>query len=63
VLSVLRQGVDRWRRAGPGARLFIVRTHVNKDEVEAWHRAFVELGVKPRILEGGPEPLLVLGPR
>jgi hypothetical protein len=63
VLSVLRQGVDRWRRAGPGARLFIVRTHVNKDEVEAWHRAFVELGVKPQISEGGSEPLLVLGPR
>lgn len=62
VLSVLREGIDRWRRAGPGARLFIVRTHVNKEEVEAWHRVFVELGLKPQFGKGSSEPLLVLGP-
>jgi len=63
VLAAMREGVDRWRRAGRGARLFIVRTHVSSREAAAFHRAFDELGLKPQIRKVGSEPLLVVGPR
>ena len=62
VLAGLREALDRWRRAGAGSRLFIVRSHLNPDEDQAWRRAFAALELDPSVLNAGTDPLLVLGP-
>jgi hypothetical protein len=51
------------RRAGPpGARIFVVLSHLGPAEERAWNRAFAALGVRPRMIDVGAEPLLVIGP-
>jgi hypothetical protein len=58
----LRDAVDRWRHAGAGAHLYIVRTHLSSVEEASWQRAFSSVGVVPRSEAVGVDPLLVLGP-
>jgi hypothetical protein len=62
VLAALRIAVARWHAAGPGSRLYIVRSHVEPVEAAAWERAFAKLDVHPRRLIKDREPLLELGP-
>jgi hypothetical protein len=62
VLMALRQALRTWHAAGPGSRLFIVRSHVLAKEALAWKRAFAALDVHPRVVHLRVEPLLVLGP-
>ena len=52
----------RWRAAGPGSRLYIVRSHVEPVEKTAWQRAFAAVHITPRQINVGREPLLVIGP-
>ncbi len=58
----LREAVDRWRRAGTGSHLYIVRTHLSSVEEASWQRAFTSVGVTPRVDPVGSDPLLVVGP-
>ena len=58
----LRDAVDRWRGAGAGSRLYIVRTHLSSVEEASWQRAFTTVGLAPRAEAVGVDPLLVLGP-
>jgi len=58
----LRAAVDRWRHAGSGSRLYIVRTHLSSVEEASWQRAFTSVGVTPHTEAVGVDPLLVLGP-
>jgi len=62
VLDALRAAVARWHAAPPGSRLYIVRSHVSAGEKTAWHRAFAQLGLHPRVISTGVEPLVVLDP-
>jgi hypothetical protein len=62
VLDALRAALRSWHAAGPGSRLFIVRSHVLAKEALAWKRAFATLHVHPRAVDFRAEPLLVLGP-
>jgi hypothetical protein len=62
VLNALREAVRTWHAAGPGSRLFIVRSHVLAKEALAWKRAFAALDLHPRVVHLRVEPLLVLGP-
>jgi hypothetical protein len=62
VLNALREAVRTWHAAGPGSRLFIVRSHVLAKEALAWKRAFAALHLHPRVVHLRVEPLLVLGP-
>jgi hypothetical protein len=62
VLNALREALHTWHAAGPGSRLFIVRSHVLAKEALAWKRAFAALDVRPRVVHLRVEPLLVLGP-
>jgi hypothetical protein len=55
----LRAAVARWRGVS-GSRLFIVRTHLNGSEAAAWRRALDELGLQPRSIAVGFDPLLVV---
>ena len=45
---------------GADSRLFIVRTHLDGEEDDAWRRAFRELGLRPHLDYVGSEPLLIL---
>jgi hypothetical protein len=58
VVAALREATDRWRRAGAGSRLFIIRSHVNHTESSEWRAAFTALGLHPRMIRTGHEPLL-----
>jgi hypothetical protein len=60
VRAALDTAVARWRAAGGDSRLFIVRTHLDTGETDAWRRAFGELGLKPQADFVGSDPLLVL---
>jgi hypothetical protein len=61
VLASLRGAVDRWRAAGPGSRLFILRSHVTGNEEKAWQAALHQLRLTDRelVIKVG-DPLLVL---
>jgi hypothetical protein len=62
VLRALRVALDRQHRTGPRSRLFIVRSHVNRYENDAWTRAFSRLRVHPLSIPVGHEPLLLVTP-
>ncbi len=62
ILKSLRASYSLVQRAGKGARLYIVRTHLGRIETSRWDRAFEELGLRPRVDAVGVEPLLYLGP-
>jgi hypothetical protein len=62
VLRALRVALDRQHRAGSRSRLFIVRSHVNRYENDAWTRAFSRLRVHPLSIPVGQEPLLLVTP-
>ncbi len=63
ILSGLRTAVRQWRGAGPGARLFIIRTHITAAEQIAWRRAMLSERLRPRPLNFfSREPSYVLGP-
>ncbi len=62
VLEGLQTALARWRAAGPGSRLYIVRSHVEPVEKTAWQRAFAAVHITPRQINVGREPLLVIGP-
>ena len=36
ILGQMREAVDRWKREGPGSRIFIVRTHNTPAELKDW---------------------------
>ncbi|MFM8237373.1 MAG: hypothetical protein ACKOBG_06425 [Actinomycetota bacterium] len=54
--------VGLWRAAPDGARIFVVRSHLARGEDRIWSDVFAALGVRPRRLDVGREPLLVIGP-
>jgi hypothetical protein len=58
VLAALREATGRLRAAGPGSRMFIVRSHLNRAEVVAWSNAFATFDLHPRSIHTGVEPLL-----
>ncbi len=64
--AAVRAGLDealrRWRRAGPRAHLFILRTHLDDAERLVWRRVFSELHLRPAFLGLSREPSYVLGP-
>jgi hypothetical protein len=60
VEDALREAVRRSH--GGGGRIFIVRTHLNGNELAAWRRAFADLGVHATKIGVGREPLLVIDP-
>ena len=62
VLASLREAVNRLRRARPGSRLYIVRSHVAPIEEASWQHALAVLHLKPRVVRTGGDPLLVVGP-
>lgn len=62
ILDAMSAAVKRWHAAGPGSRLFIVRSHVEPEEAAAWERTFAKLDLHPVLLIKDREPLLVLGP-
>jgi hypothetical protein len=62
ILAALRTAVERWRAAGGDSRLFIVRTHISRSELDAWHQAFRELDLHPHADQVGSDPLLILRP-
>jgi len=62
VLGVLRMATDRLQAAGPASHLFIVRSHLNRNEVLAWRKAFAALHLHPRSIHTGTEQLLEIGP-
>jgi hypothetical protein len=63
ILSGLRRAVRRWRSAGPGARLFIIRTHITGAEQIAWRRALHSERIRTRPLSFfSREPSYVVGP-
>ena len=62
VLTALRNAIGRMQAAGPDSHIFIVRSHLNGNEVLAWRKAFAALHLHPRSIHTGVEPLLELGP-
>jgi len=48
-------------RATPGARVWIIRSHLFADESRAWATAFDALGVQPELRPAGAEPVWLLG--
>ena len=62
VLAALRAATDRRRAAGPDSRIFIVRSHLNTNEVLAWRKAFATLHLHPRAIHTGVEQLLEVDP-
>jgi hypothetical protein len=62
VLTALRVATDRMQAAGPDSHLFIVRSHLNGNEVLAWRKAFTALHLHPRSIHTGVEQLLEIGP-
>jgi len=62
VLTALRTATDRLQAAGPDSHLFIVRSHLNGNELLAWRRAFATLHLHPRTIHTGVEQLLEIGP-
>jgi hypothetical protein len=59
--SVARAVADAEAVAGPGGRIWLVRTHVNSDEARAWQRA---LDGRPlRLFAVGPEPVAAMTAR
>ena len=58
----VREAVDRWRHAGAGSHLYIVRTHLSSVEEASWQRAFKAAGLKTQPVPVGSDPLLVPGP-
>jgi hypothetical protein len=62
VADALREALRRAHGPDGDGRIFIVRTHLNGDEVIAWRQAFVDLGVHPTKVGVGREALLVIDP-
>ncbi len=62
VLLALHKALDRQHHAGSRSRIFIVRSHVESAERDAWSHAFAVLHLRPRSIHLGPEPLLVIDP-
>ena len=62
VVATLREALARSHAAGPRSRVFIVRSHLAASKAEVWTRAFAALGLRPRSIPVGTEPLLVIGP-
>ena len=61
IRGALRDATRRQRTA-PGSRIFVVCTHMLPAESRAWTDAFVALGLHPRVVPTGVEPLLVIDP-
>ena len=59
-LAGLLVGLDRLRRAGPGAALYIVRTHLSPAEVARWHQGLDALHLAPEVEPVGSETLLIV---
>ena len=62
VADTMTDAVALWRAGPPGARIFVVRSHLARGEEDLWEDVFAALGVRPRAVDVGPEPLLVIGP-
>ena len=62
VLRALGVALDRQHRTGPRSRIFIVRSHVDEYENDAWTHAFSRLHVHPLSIPVGPERLLLIAP-
>jgi hypothetical protein len=60
VIAAVREAVARLRVAPPGSRLYIVRSHMDRQDLAAWDRAFAAVQVTPQEDVVGVEPLLVL---
>jgi hypothetical protein len=62
ILTSMREAVARWKAAGRGSRIYIVRSHLTAEEGVAWRQAFEQLGLTPRVVRVGIDPLLVVDP-
>jgi hypothetical protein len=60
VRESLSQAVARWHAAGPGSRLFILRTHVTMHEEQAWQAALRDFDLvnDEQVIKAG-DPLLL----
>ncbi|HYL52258.1 MAG TPA: hypothetical protein VEZ15_09835 [Acidimicrobiia bacterium] len=61
VLATLRAALQQGSAARTG-QMFVVRTHMNGEERDAWTRAFATLHLQPRDIRTGVEPLAVIRP-
>ena len=62
ILTSMREAVARRKAAGAGSRIYIVRSHLTAEEGVAWRQAFEQLGLTPRVVRVGIDPLLVVDP-
>ncbi len=62
VLETMRTTIAEWRTLGGDGRIWIVRSHVHPDELEAWDAAFRALDLRPVAVTRSVEPLLVVDP-
>ena len=62
ILGTMREAVVRWKREGPGSRIFIVRTHNTPAELEDWRRSFDVLHLVPQRLHEGGDLVIEIGP-
>jgi hypothetical protein len=56
--AALREALSLEDAFQEGGRIFVVRSHMKPSDREHWDRAFAELGLHPRAVAGGPDPLL-----
>ena len=62
ILQALQRALARQQRDGTENRIFIVRTHMSVGEAKTWSQAFRTLGLRPREVGRGVEPLQVIDP-
>jgi hypothetical protein len=61
VRETLSRAVARWKRSGPDSRLFIMRSHVTRQEEKAWQHALGDFGlVDDELVIKAGDPLLVI---
>jgi hypothetical protein len=62
VFETMRVAIAHWQTLGGTGRIWIVRSHVGREELEAWSEALRVLQLRPVAATQGHEPLLVADP-
>lgn len=62
VLATMREALGQGPATSAARQLFVVRTHMNAQERDAWTRAFAALHLQPQVIDTGAEPLVVVTP-
>ncbi len=60
VMETMRTAIADWRMLGSNGRIWIVRSHVQPAEHEAWNETFRALDLRPSAVTHTSEPLLVV---